>query len=57
MKTVTVTWMDGKQETYRCDLMSVADDILSLDFYKYPRRDEPAPRIPLVNVRTWTVAE
>jgi hypothetical protein len=57
MLTVTVTWMDGKQETYRCPRANVVNDVLWLDQDHYPRSDEPARRIPLVNVRIWTVDE
>ena len=57
MLTVVVTWMDGKQETYRCQHATVRDGVLWLDFDHYPRRDEPARRIPMDSVRIWTVDE
>jgi hypothetical protein len=57
MLTITVTWMDGKQETYRCQHATVRDEVLWLDHDRYPRSDEPARRIPKANVRSWTVDE
>jgi hypothetical protein len=50
---VTVTWMDGRQETYACDDYRVREGVLWLD---PPRRGavEPKRRIPLANVRIWT---
>ena len=54
---VTVIWLDGKEETYRCQHATVHDDVLWLDYDRYPRSDEPARRIPLANIRIWTVAD
>jgi hypothetical protein len=57
MLTVTVTWLDGQQETYRCKNATVRDGVLWLDYDHYPRSEEPVRRIPLGNVRIWTVEE
>jgi hypothetical protein len=39
---VTVTWLDGRQEFFWCDLQA-----------KYPAKDEPHYGIPLAGVRKW----
>ncbi len=49
--TVTVTWMDGQQETYVCLDARTSDGELTLA----PFSDEdPRWVIPLANVRIWT---
>lgn len=56
VRTVVVTWMDGMQETYRCaDAHTGTDGVLYLNQDRYPASDEPQRRIPLANVRIWTV--
>lgn len=51
-KTVVITWLDGKQETYpNLNDVIFTDAVLSL----HPRSwDEPVRRFPLENIRTWT---
>lgn len=56
-RKVTVTWMDGQQETYRCARAHVEEDVLWLTQDKYPATDEPVRSIPLANVRIWTVED
>jgi hypothetical protein len=53
--TVVVTWMDGKQEVYRCARTRTEEGILRLIQDTYPASDEPGRSIPLANVRIWTV--
>ncbi len=55
--TVTVTWMDGLQETYRANYVRVTEGVLYLTRATYPRSDDPARSIPLANVRIWTMDE
>lgn len=57
MITVVVTWMDGQQETYRCDKTRVDNGVLYLVRNRYPASDEPQRAIPLVNVRIWLVSD
>lgn len=50
--TVTVTWMDGKQETYRCyDARARA---IPLHLTQRLNSGQPARAIPLASVRIWT---
>lgn len=51
MITVIITWMDGQQETYRCEDFRVADGVLYLTQRMYS--SEPKRAIPLGNVRIW----
>lgn len=54
--SVTVTWMDGQQETYRCKEWNVDNGLLWLiPLPNRPPADHPGRCIPLVNVRIWTV--
>jgi hypothetical protein len=53
VKTVTVTWMDGKQETYTADSTGVEDGRLKI--YQARGSDEPFRAIPLCNVREYTI--
>jgi hypothetical protein len=55
MIKVTVTWMDGQQEVYRCAKVRSDDGVLRLIQDHYPASDEPSRAIPLANVRIWTV--
>lgn len=54
---ITVTWMDGLSETFRCESWALTDACLwlkpepSLAAYG---KEEPARCIPLYNVRIWT---
>jgi hypothetical protein len=53
--TLTVTWLDGRQETYRCaEAIAGADGVLRLYQPKYPDTGEPFRAIPLAGVRIWT---
>ena len=57
-ESVTVTWMDGKQETYPCNTVSDDDGVLKLSsVYKSTMttvvKNERA--FPLVNVRAYVV--
>lgn len=52
---VTITWMDGQQETYWCAKVRVEEGALRLLQDRYPATDEPDRGIPLANVREWTV--
>ncbi|HEV2175273.1 MAG TPA: hypothetical protein VGR71_16990 [Nitrospira sp.] len=50
---ITVTWLDGMKETYRCDEWYVKEGVLFL----VPDRHDPSSVkrcIPLRNVRIWT---
>ena len=51
---VTVTWLDGMQETYRCDKITVREGVLWLTQNTYPAKADSHCRIPLYNVRIWT---
>jgi hypothetical protein len=54
--TIVVTWMDAKQETYRCKEWRCEDGLLWLT--PYPgglTHQEPLRCIPLAGVRIWTV--
>ena len=53
--TVVVTWMDGKQEVYRCNSTRTSDGVLWLIQDRYPASEQPSRSIPLANVRIWTV--
>lgn len=53
--TVTVTWMDNKQETYRCYGARTENGVLCLN--PAPHSSEPARRIPVANVRIWLQEE
>lgn len=55
MLTVTITWLDGQQETYRCQHAVVRDGVLFLDHDRFPASGEPGRRVPLAGVRLWTV--
>ena len=48
------TWIDGRQETCRRHDIIVCENILWLNWDRYPRSNEPFRRIPLANVRIWT---
>lgn len=51
--TVTVTWMDGRQETYRChDARTGIEGVLHL--HQQMHSGEPYRGIPPANVRIWT---
>lgn len=50
--TVTVTWLDGKQETYRCYDAQARDGVLYLSQRMHSL--EPMRAIPLGSVRIWT---
>ena len=52
---VTVTWMDGTQETYTCYDARITDGVLVLN--QRMHSGQPARRIPLANVRIWTQEE
>ena len=55
---ITVTWMNGQRETYRCKQWVVEDGILLwLDPEGDYRSDntQPARCIPLSNVQIWTL--
>lgn len=56
MFTITITWMDGKQETYRGDT-DLRDGVL----YVYKRHTvsggvKETWSFPLANIRVWTVS-
>jgi len=55
MYNVTVTWMDGTEEIYRCGEHTVRDGVLSLWQPKYPRTEDQNRFIPLAGVRIYTV--
>jgi hypothetical protein len=56
MKTVVVTWMDGKQEVYTCGKDLVGNGFLELRPSRYPATgDDRVKVIPLDNVRIYTV--
>jgi len=50
---ITVTWIDGMQETYHCVTWHVREGFLAL----VARQPEPERRIPLASVRIWTVTD
>lgn len=50
--TVTVTWTDGKQETYQCYDAHADDGVLYLS--QRMHSGQPKRAIPLANVRLWT---
>jgi hypothetical protein len=50
--TVVITWMDGKQEVYRCYDARVGDGVLYLS--QHMNSGEPARSFPIANIRTWT---
>jgi hypothetical protein len=53
---VTVTWMDSRQETYRCEGYLIRDDVLELsDSGSYAQRDDRR-YIPLHSVRIFKAA-
>ena len=52
---VVVTWMDGTQETCQCQDALVHDGVLWLNVPHYPATDELNRRIPLNNIKIWTV--
>lgn len=49
---ITVTWMDGKQESYPVSEFTVREGVL----YLQPREhtQDPNRAIPVANVRMWT---
>ena len=54
-KIVSVTWVDGKTETYACDDWSMIDGVLIMT-----RKDSWQPKffVPYdVNVRVWSMHE
>lgn len=56
MNTITVTWMDGGQETYRADSWDTQDE--SLNIYEYTgvvRSLKNEWHVPLYSVRAWKV--
>jgi hypothetical protein len=58
MISVVVTWMDARQETYRCgEARAGTDGVLRLYQPRYPDTGEPFRAIPLANVRIWTEDE
>jgi hypothetical protein len=52
VSVITVTWMDGKQETYRTQRWEIRDGELLL----WSPNDVGVPNrhVPLAGVRTWT---
>jgi hypothetical protein len=50
--TVTITWMDGLQETYDCYSTLVKDGVLYLQ--QRMHSGQPLRAFPVANVRTWT---
>lgn len=50
--TVTVTWMDGKQDTYRCYDAYAKDGVLHLT--QHMNSGEPVRAFPVANIRIWT---
>lgn len=58
--TVVITWMDGKQEVYRCNDARVSDGVLHLSAHLSRVMATPtAPdrHFPISNIRTWTTEE
>jgi len=53
--TVTVTWLDGRQEIYTCNQTRIRDGVLYLLQDHYPASDEPNRMIPLDGLREWSV--
>ena len=53
--TVVITWMDGKQEVYRCGHYRVADGVLYLAGRM--NTSEPDRHFPIANIRTWTTED
>ena len=53
MKTVTVTWMNDQQETFR--VQSIRDEGGILTLSSPNEYSQPVRNIPLANVRIWTV--
>ena len=49
---VTVTWMDGQQESYVAETAFVENGVLKID---PPRRHEAVRFVPLTTVRIFTV--
>ena len=54
MTTVIVTWLDGQQETYRCEGYKAIDGVLWLT--QRTHSSEPARAIPLSGVRIFTAS-
>lgn len=52
--TITVTWMDGKQEDYRCEEYAVADGMLRLYPPRHGLPEQPMRIVPMCNVRIVT---
>lgn len=55
MITVTVTWMDGMQETYPCYTAHTDGSGANLYLSQRMHSGQPKRGIPLANVRIWTV--
>ena len=58
--TVVITWMDGKQEVYRCSSAQEINGVLYLrarlsGITASPT--EPDRQFPIANIRTWTTDE
>jgi hypothetical protein len=55
--TVTITWMDGKQETYTCHNAQEGNGVLYLQQPTYPDTGQPHRQFPIASIRTWTTED
>lgn len=57
LKTITVQWMDGQQETYSNVVLSVREGVLHIHQYKTDTHALAREwHHPLSNIRTWQPA-
>ena len=53
--TIVITWMDDRQEVYRCGSYRVADGVLHLAGRMHT--PDPDRSFPIANIRTWTAED